>query len=114
MTPLIINKPNETVVLSIEDFDMQNLAAQDFVVIIESKNTTVIMPSGEKMKGSPNFYVGSSVNEGFVLPPQNGIFLSRKYQNGVDFSKVDFASITLKYFAKEQGYTAYVVVGTSG
>lgn len=113
MIPLIINKPNETVVLSVEDFDMQNLATQDFAVIIESVNTTVIMPTGDKIKGSPNFYIGSSVDSGFLLPPKGGIFLSKNYQDGVDFSKKEFAVITLKFLTSYNGSAGYIVVGTS-
>lgn len=111
MNIIFIDKPNETVVLSIEDFDMQNLAIQDFGVAIASENTTVIMPDMSKIKGNPNFYIGVVYNKTGckLLPPNGGIFLSKTYQQGIDFDSANTSTINLKYFTGN----FYFVVGLS-
>jgi len=107
MNEIVINKPNETVILDLKEFDMQNLATQDFTVVTLSPNTTVI----NKMKGNPNFYIGAppAASGSKVVPPAGGLFLSKLYQDGIDFNAVGIASITLKYFYANY----YLVVGLS-
>jgi hypothetical protein len=107
MVRIAIDKPSQTVILNIEDFDMQNVATQDFAVAILSEKTTVIMPSS--LKGSPNFYIGALASGVMLLPPVGGTFYSKGYEDGIEFDNCPFLSVSLKYV----GGSDYIVVGTS-